>query len=161
MKNIILIGMPGCGKTTIGKALAEEKGLVFCDLDEYIEITNDKSIPQIFENGEEAFRKIEKKALEQAVKNENTVISTGGGIVKDEGNIEILQKAGIVIFIDRPLKNIISDVDTSNRPLLAEGKEKLYSLYNERFGLYIACCHHRIINDSSIENAVARIEQLI
>ena len=158
MKSIFLIGMPSCGKTTVGKKIAEKLSFDFFDLDQYIEDTTKKSIPQIFDEfGEDHFRKLETEALTILSKKENAIISTGGGIVERCENIDILQKLGIVIFINRPLSNILSDVDVSNRPLLKDGKARLISLFERRIDLYKNACHIEIENNSSIDDLVLKI----
>ena len=111
MKNkIVIIGMPGSGKTTIGKLLSEELRLKFIDMDEYIQETTSKTIAELFEQGEEYFRDIETKACRELMKYENILISTGGGVVKKSVNVEILKKDALIIFIDRPVEEILNDV---------------------------------------------------
>ena len=124
-KNIILIGMPGCGKTTIGSILAKQLKIEFIDMDEYIQNTTSKTVGELFETGEEHFRDIETKACIELAKKKNILISTGGGVVKRSENIGILKKDSIIIFIDRPVEKILKDVDVSKRPLLKDGKEKI------------------------------------
>ena len=131
-KNIVLIGMPGCGKTTLGKILNKELSMEFYDMDNYIERKTDKKISELFEKGENYFRDIESLACEELSKNKNVIISTGGGVIKRKENIDFLKENGIVIFIDRSVDDIIGDVDISKRPLLKEGKEKVLKLYEER-----------------------------
>ncbi len=158
MKNIVLIGMPGSGKTTIGKLLANELGLSFFDSDQHIEKTQNLTIPQIFEQfGEEHFRALESAALEELSQKVNSVISTGGGIVEREENIDILKKSSVVIFINRPLENLLSDIDTKNRPLLKDGKEKIVGLFERRFELYKKACHAEVLNNDSLENIIKKI----
>ncbi|TCO73817.1 shikimate kinase [Marinisporobacter balticus] len=161
LKNIVLIGMPGCGKTTIGKLLAERLNMKFCDIDEYIEEKTEKRICEIFQDGEEAFRKIERKAVKEVSENLSMVISTGGGVVKSERNIEILKKKGMIIFINRSVEKIISDIDTKERPLLKDGKEKIYKLYQERYVLYKKYGDYEIINDTTLEGVVDRIMNIL
>ena len=158
MKNIVLIGMPGSDKTTIGKLLAKKLGLSFFDSDQYIEETQNLTIPQIFEQfGEDHFRKLETDALKELSQKVNSVISTGGGIVEREENINILKKSSVVIFINRPLENLLSDIDTKNRPLLKDGKEKLVGLFERRFELYKKVCHDEVLNNESLENVLNKI----
>ena len=159
--NIILVGMPGCGKTTIGKLVAERLGYEFCDLDEYIVVKEKMTIDEMFENGEDYFRDIESSGVRDVSKMKNTVISTGGGVVKRQENIDALKKDGDIIFIDRPLENIISDVDTDSRPLLKDGKDRLYKLFEERYKLYQDCCDIEIVNDCEIDALVEKIVELI
>ncbi len=159
--NIILVGMPGCGKTTIGKLVAERLGYEFCDLDEYIVVKEKMTIDEMFENGEDYFRDIESSGVRDVSKMKNTVISTGGGVVKRQENIDALKKDGDIIFIDRPLENIISDVDTDSRPLLKDGKDRLYKLFEERYKLYQDCCDIEIVNDCEIDALVEKLVELI
>lgn len=160
-RNIILIGMPGCGKSTIGEVLAKKLSYDFCDLDEYIVEKEDMTIDQMFENGEEYFRDIETNAVKDISKMSNTVIATGGGVVTRPGNIKVLRESGLVIFIDRPIEDIISDVDTESRPLLKDGKERLYKLLDERYKLYKESCHIEVINDCNIDKLIEEIVVMI
>ena len=162
MKNkVVIIGMPGCGKTTVGKILGEELSLEFVDMDEYIEETTGKTISQIFENGEDYFRDIETKACEELIKRDNILISTGGGVIKKPINMEILKNDSIVIFLDRPVENILGDVDVSQRPLLKDGKEKLLKLYDERYELYKKYADKIIVNDCNIEEVLDKFKKVI
>jgi Shikimate kinase len=161
MKNIVLIGMPGCGKSTIGRMVAKKLGLGFCDLDEYIEQREGKIIPEIFKDGEECFRQIEKASVAEVVKTCPSVIATGGGVVLNSCNIDVLKENGIIFFINRPVEQIVSGVDISNRPLLKKGREQVYKLYNERIGLYKKCCDFEIENHGCIENAVDKIIKIL
>lgn len=155
--NLVFIGMPGCGKTTIGRILAEKLHKSFFDVDEYIEKTTGRLIKEIFLDGEEAFRKIERKAVLELSKSTSSVISTGGGAVKDVNNIISLKENGIIFFIDRPLEDIINDLETKDRPLLKEGKHKVYKLYEERYNLYKEYCDFHIRNTETIEATVKKI----
>lgn len=155
-KNIVLIGMPGCGKTTIGMELSKILNLEFCDVDEYIVKTEGKPISEIFEKGEEHFREIETKAVEEISKTSPKIISTGGGVIKKAENIEILKRNGIIIFIHRPIEDIASDVDIKSRPLLKDGVEKLYKLYEERYPLYEAYCDYKVEN-INMDNCIKKV----
>ena len=156
-KNIALIGMPGCGKSFIGKQLALRTKREFVDLDDEIIRRQGKSIKELFIIGEEYFRDIEQKILKEIAAGDNIIISTGGGIIKRYENIKSLKKNSIIIFIDRPLENILMDVDTVSRPLLKDGKEKLFKLYEERYQLYILYCDIIIKNNKDVNNAVDKI----
>lgn len=133
---VVLIGMPGCGKTTIGKVLAKELNYNFYDMDSYIEAISNKSIKELFSQGEDVFREVETKACIELSKKKRAIISSGGGVVKKDINIEILKENCIVLFINRSVEKIIEDVDIKSRPLLKDGKEKIYNLYDERIELY-------------------------
>ena len=156
---VVLIGMPGCGKTTIGKILAEELNYNFCDMDKYIENISGESIKELFEKGEEVFRDVESQGCENLSKKKNIVISTGGGVIKREKNIDLFRNESIIIFIDRPIENIIIDIDTDSRPLLAEGKEKLYNLFEERYDLYKKYSNIRVVNDGDLKDIILEIKR--
>lgn len=158
---IVLIGMPGCGKTTIGKILANELGYFFCDMDQHIEKVSGKKIPEIFSEGEDVFREFETKACVDLSLKKRIIISTGGGVVKNSDNIKILKENSIIVFINRSITEIIKDVDVSSRPLLKDGPEKIYELYNERIEKYVEASDIEIINDGYVKEAVEKILILV
>lgn len=161
----ILTGMPGCGKTALGRNAAKHMHCRFCDLDAEIERTEGKSITEIFKNdGEDGFRRIETAALKKSLsapdRGEPEIISSGGGIVVRPENLEIMSNA-FVIFIDRPTECIKSDIDTSARPLLANDNDKLNRLFNERIPLYTKSCNVRILNNGSFSEALNKLISVI
>ncbi len=132
-ENIVLIGMPSSGKTTIGKALSEKLSRSFYDSDKEIEKTENKSIPDIFkDNGELYFRNTEKSVVFNLSKLNSVVIATGGGVVLNKDNIELLKENGKVIFLDRPLEKLLT---TEDRPL-SSNRADLEKRFNERYSLY-------------------------
>ncbi|GHV17039.1 hypothetical protein FACS189425_02460 [Clostridia bacterium] len=131
--NIFLIGLPGCGKTTVGRKLAEVMKLPFIDIDECIETDSHMTISEIFSSfGESGFRERERKILHKYSKDSKAIISTGGGIVKTSGNIELMRERGTVVFLDRVPNE--QNVDWTNRPARAPMDE----LVRERRPLYLA-----------------------
>lgn len=156
-KNIVLIGMPGAGKTTIGKMLYEKLDLEFIDVDDYIVEESGKTIPELFDVSESHFRYIESMAVKKLSRDKATIITTGGGVVKNKENIDELRKQGIIVFIDRPLEYIASDVEISRRPLLKDGVRKLYELHSERYSLYKEYSDLHVVNDKKIEAVVDKI----
>ena len=163
-KNIVFIGMPGSGKSTIGSIVAEMLDMPFIDIDDYIEEREEKSINQIFKQGEEHFRDIETSAIKEVCKRSYpnaVVISTGGGAVKRPENMEALKENSIIIFLNRSVNNIIGDIDIQKRPLLAEGEERLYKLYEERYPLYNMYSDIKIDNDFCIGDAIDEIMSIL
>ena len=159
--NIVLIGMPGCGKTTVGKVLAKRLGYKFCDMDSYIQEISKKTIKELFEHSEENFRDWETKACEELSRCNKTIIASGGGVVKREKNIEILKKSCTILFIDRPVERIINDVDINSRPLLKDGKERLYNLYDERYELYKKAADIQILNKGYLRDTIDIIMDIL
>ena len=157
MRKIVIIGMPGCGKTTIGKLLSQRLNMNFVDMDEDIVKTEGKSIKELFENGENCFREAETRCSLKLSEMDSTVVATGGGTIKRKENIDCFNENSIIIFINRPVENILKDIDCGTRPLLAEGKKRLYTLYEERIDLYKKYCHIEIDNSGTIENTLDKI----
>ena len=110
MENIVLIGMMGCGKTTISNLLSKELSRPLIDIDEYLVDKYDMTIPEMFDISEDYFRERETICCQEVGLLENYIISTGGGVIKNPKNIEALQRNGIIIYIDRPVELILSDV---------------------------------------------------
>lgn len=127
MRNIILIGMPGSGKTTFGKAIAERLGRPFIDADDYLEEKEGRTIASLFAISEDAFRDAEERTIRDLSEKENLVIATGGGVIKRRASIENLKKNGHIFFLDRDAKDIASDVEVEKRPLLKDGPQKVYT----------------------------------
>ena len=150
--NIVLIGMPSAGKTTIGKMLEEKLGKEFFDLDDMIIAKAGKSIPEIFqESGETGFRAIETEVAIEASKMNNKIIATGGGVVKHKVNMDFLRLNGITIFIDRDIDKLISS--DPNRPL-SSSKQALQQMYKERYPLYQKYAAYIAVNNANIEETV-------
>lgn len=161
MKNIVLIGMMGCGKTTISTLLAKKLLRPLIDIDEYLVDKYQMTIPQMFEISEDYFRERETVCCQEVGQLEGYIISTGGGVIKNSKNIEALRENGMIIYIDRPVEAILNDVEISTRPLLKDGPEKLYDLYHERHELYLQACDFHILNNNSLESVVDHIIQMI
>lgn len=158
---VVLIGMPGCGKSTLGEVIAKELNYGFYDMDVYIQKISGKSIPDLFKEGEEVFREWETKACMELSHKENVIIASGGGVVKKQINIDILKKECIILFIDRPVEEIIKDVNVSTRPLLKNGMFKIYELYNERYELYKKAADITVANKGLIEEVIKACEKEI
>lgn len=156
MQNVVLIGMPGCGKTTVGQALARECNRVFVDADEEIVKAAGKSIPEIFsQDGEAAFRSLETAVLSQLGKRSGLVLATGGGCVTRPENHPLLHQNGQVFWLRREL----SSLPTEGRPL--SQSHSLESLYTARKPLYEAFCDHSVENNGPLSQTVSAIVNIM
>lgn len=159
-KNIVLIGMPGSGKTTLGKQLASRLGRTFVDADDFVVQLEGKTIADMFAVSEEYFRDAETRAAQELAKRRGLVVACGGGVIKRSVNIEIFKETGVVIFLDRSPDDIVTDVDVASRPLLKDGKQKVYDLYDERIALYRAAADYTIVNDKKAEEILDELVRL-
>ena len=152
MQNIVLVGMPGCGKTTVGKALAEQLNRPFFDADEEILKRTGKSAEAWIEAcGEAVFRQKETEVLESLCKQSGTVIATGGGAVTVPENADILRQNSIVFFINRD----VSALPVEGRPL--SKATALSEMYEVRLPLYRGVCDYEIAADDGADAVVRRI----
>ena len=156
-ENIVLTGMPGSGKSTVGQALAEELGRPLFDCDAEIVKKAGKPITEIFaEIGEGGFRDIESEVIREIAANHvGCIISTGGGAILRDENIRALKRNGRLYFLDRPLEMLLP---TPDRPLSSDN-EALRRRYNERYERYCATCDVRIPNGGTPNKAIATIRK--
>ncbi|MFI3226767.1 MAG: shikimate kinase [Clostridia bacterium] len=135
-RNIVLFGFMGCGKTTVSNLLASETGLNLVDTDTFIEKMEGEKVSEIFATkGEPHFRVCETKCAEILAKQQNNIISTGGGFVIDEKNVEILAENSVFVFIDTTFEEIFSRV--SNDPTRPLSKaDTLKELFDKRYPIY-------------------------
>lgn len=160
MHDLILIGLPASGKTSVGRALARRLDMPFYDCDEAVETAAGQSVSAIFsQRGETFFRDMESKILEDLCSREWCVIATGGGAVLRQENRLLLRRSGVVFWLDRPLEDIMSTDFQAGRPLLAEGRQALERLAAARRGLYASCACHRI-PEPLLDKAVEDIENI-
>ncbi len=152
MENMILIGMPGCGKSTVGQLLAEKTGKQFVDADEAIVQKTGLSIPEIFEQqGETAFRALETSVLSELGKQSGLIIATGGGCVTREENYPLLHQNGHIFCLERDLNALATD----GRPL--SRSTALSELYRVRKPLYDRFADIHVDNDGTVESTVSKI----
>ena len=156
MQNIILIGMPGCGKSTIAQALAQQLDKNFADSDVLVEEMAQKSIPCIFaEDGEAAFRHWETMALTELGKRSGTVIATGGGCVTQKRNYAPLHQNGSIFYLQRDLDQLA----THGRPL--SQSRSLATIFEERAAEYSQFADHIISNNGTLQDAVNTIMEVL
>ena len=161
MNNIILCGFMGSGKTVVGKELAKIMGRKFIDTDELIEKEQGMAIKAIFTaRGEEYFRELEYEACKKISDMKNCVISTGGGALTFERNVEVLKKGGKIVLLDASFDTICQRIgDSQSRPLF-EDKEKARQLYDERKDKYLAAADYVIDGDLSARKAALDIADM-
>lgn len=164
--NIILIGPMGSGKTSTGKMLAKEMGYVFLDTDEEVTKRTGVSIAYIFDvEGEEGFRKRECLALKECLNDNNTILSTGGGIVLSKENRDLLQDRGTVVYLQTSIRTQVKrTASTNNRPLLQnkDPEETLEKLMLTRAPLYEEIADITIMTDNkSLQEMSKEIQRAI
>ncbi len=153
-ENIVLIGMPGCGKSTLGRLLADALGKKFLDTDEELVREAGKSIPDIFKtDGEAAFRRLETETLARLTKETGAVIATGGGVVTRPENEVLLRQNGRVIFLDTPPAGL----SVAGRPLSQARTPE--ALYRERLPLYRKMADITVPITRDVQSNLARIKE--
>lgn len=157
MKNLVLIGMPGCGKTKVGIALSQLLNMPLVDTDQLIVEADGRSIPDIFaQEGEAAFRNMETAAAKRAAAMDGTIIATGGGIVLREENMKALAATGVIFFRNRDIAAIAGE-DHGGRPLIGDDKERIYRLYDQRITYYQKYAQYTISNTNTVDEAARLI----
>lgn len=163
--NIYLVGFMGTGKTTVGRLLAEKKKFSFVDLDELIELKEQRRITDIFaKEGEPYFRKIEKKLLKQVSTQKKFVVACGGGVVLDEDNIKVMKKTGILICLCANCQEILRRVSSStHRPILNvdNPQERVELLLKMRTPYYMQADKMIDTSGLSVKQVVAKISRIL
>lgn len=165
LRNVYLVGFMGTGKSAVGKRLAKMMNFQFIDSDDYIERKENKSIERIFsENGEAYFRSLEKIFVTSEHPKEGCVVSCGGGLVTQEGIIEVLKRKGTVVALVASAAVIYQRVkDHTHRPLLKEGNalETIKKLLAERHAHYAKIPNQVMTDSRSLTDIVGQIIRLI
>ncbi len=153
-KNIVLVGMPSSGKTTLSTLLAKKLNRPAIDTDRTVEEKTGRKIPDIFAcDGEEEFRALEEEAVKEAAAQTGVVIATGGGVVLNKRNVKNLKKNGKIYFLDRPLKLLTA---TADRPLTKD-IDGMKKRYEERYEKYLAAADTVVKADKSLEEEINEI----
>ena len=162
MKNIVLIGLSGCGKTSLGRRLSRRLRMKLLDTDAMIVEKTGRAISDIFAGeGEGFFRDLESACAREAAAQEGVIISTGGGMILREENMATLMKNGIVFFIDRHPSRILRSTTLGDRPLVKDDAEKLFRLHAARLSLYRRYAHVTIPNNGGPRSMKRRILHIL
>ena len=154
VRNVVLIGMPGCGKSAVGRELARRMGRPFADLDKLIEEQAGRTIPEIFaQEGEAAFRSLESQVVREAGRETGRVVSTGGGVVTRQENRAPLRQNGVIVHVTRPL----SLLSKAGRPV--SQSMDLGELWERRAPLYAAFADVTVDNSGPLEETLDNIEK--
>ena len=160
--NVVLIGMMGCGKSTVGKLLAETLGFTFVDTDQYIEEALGRSIPDIFaKEGEAFFRDQELGAAEELALGKGQVIACGGGLPTRADSIASLKYSGTVLFLRRDPGEIYDNVSMGGRPLGQQGRAAFLERYAGREPIYQAWADHVVEVQATPAETVQRILEVL
>lgn len=155
LTQLVLVGMPGCGKSSLGRRMAESMGRRFVDMDEWIEAQAGLPVPRIIrEQGEAAFRALEHEAARALGKENGLVIATGGGVVLDLRNIRALRQNGRIVFVERTLDQL----DMRDRPL-SKSRAALERMARERLPLYRGACDISLENNCGLEDCAKALEE--
>ena len=145
MQNLILIGMMGCGKTTVGGLLSARLGLELADTDALIQAREGRPIPEIFsEHGEAYFRDLERAVSEELGKREGLIVACGGGLPMQDGAIAALKQSGPVFWLRRDPGETYDGLDVSGRPLAQAGRAEFIARYEQREPVYRRWADHII-----------------
>ena len=162
-RHVYIIGMPGSGKSSLGRRVASNLGLPFIDTDQRIEQSVGCSTSDIFAHyGEQAFRNAETNMLIELSREQGSIVSTGGGLVMRDVNREIMRNTGVIVLLDRPLEEIMGDIKLNRRPLLAQkGLGEVERLYHERIELYRKAADATLDNSHGYQAGMYGLQKLI
>lgn len=162
MKNIVLIGMMGSGKTTCGLLLAGKLGRELVDTDALIVEREGRSIPDIFaQSGEDRFRALEEDLARELARREDLVIACGGGLPLRPGAIGPLRETGEVVFLARDPGETYDSVSMAGRPLAQDGRAAFLARFRQREPVYRASAHHVVEDFSSLEQTAKKILEVL
>ena len=162
-RHLFMIGMQGCGKSSLGKRAAREAGIPFADTDALVAQSANCTVNEFFERyGEETFRRAETNALVALTYARPMIISTGGGTVMNPVNRQIMRSWGTIVLIDRPLEEILGDIKLDRRPTLRDGGlAEVEKRYRERIPVYRELADITLKNNQGYHMAVYTLIRLI
>ena len=163
MKNIVLIGMPGTGKSVVGRALAERLGYTFVDVDDLITEAAGKTLPEILRTeGLEAFLAIEGQVGE-TLDRENTVIATGGSMVLSEAAMAHLKENGVIVWLETPLSQIEERMpaDLTDRGIAARAGMTIRQIYEQREPLYARYADLIVASRDGADDTANQVQQMM
>ncbi len=162
MNNVYLVGMPGSGKTSVGRELARRLGRRFVDLDAEVELVAGRRIAEIFETqGEERFRALEREALVRAAGDEPSVVACGGGIVMDPTNRRLLKESGTVVLLTVPAARLRERVRPGEGRPLVRAEGDLERLLREREALYTEVADRVVGADADAGTVAAAVQEVL
>jgi shikimate kinase len=161
-ERFFLVGFMGTGKTTLGRQAAERMGLAFVDLDERVERSSGMPIAELFAlEGEEGFRRRESEALSELIERpEPALVATGGGAFTVESNRRLMKSAGVVVWLDVPIDEILSRIEGGSRPLW-KTPEEVRTLHERRMDSYRQAHHRLVLGGQSPTEAVDLLHRLL
>ena len=162
-RHIFLVGMPGSGKSALGRRVALKLGVPYLDTDVYLTEKTGYDTAQLYEKfGEQAFRDGETRLLENLATETPGIISTGGGVCMREYNRELMHNHGIVVLIQRPVDDIMINVRAEKRPYIAQGGiGVLEKLYEDRMPIYEAVADVTMDNSNGFYNGLSELEKIV
>ena len=162
-RHVFLIGMPGCGKSSLGRKVGNMLRVPYVDMDQRISDVVGCTVSEMFDiYGEQAFRNAETNTLIQLTREKPSLISTGGGTVLRENNRAIMRNHGVIVLIDRPLEEIMGDIKLDRRPLLAQkGLSEVERLYHERIDIYRSVADFVMDNSNGYHAGLRALEQIM
>ena len=162
-RHIFLIGMPGSGKSALGRRVAGKLQLPYLDMDVYLTEVTGMDTAQLHQSfGEKPFRDAETRLLQELAGATPGIISTGGGACLRPENQELMRNHGVIIMIDRPLDDTISNYREEKRPQLAHmSREEIETLFNERLPVYRELADIVMNNNNGFQNGIAALEEIV